>query len=686
MPTCVCSCARMEPAAGPFIVARPTRRPPSPFDTTDAVSGFCGIVHWNEAPVEADALRAMIDAAAHRGPDGVDTWRRGQVGMAHLALDVTPESVREDPPIVDTEAGLVLVADARIDNRAALQRALRGTLRTAAPTDADLALAAYRRWGVDCAAHLIGDFALAIWDERERRLFAARDPMAMRPFYYRVAPHRFLFGSEVKQILAAPDVPARLFEPAVAAHLAGRFEALDETFYEGIRQLEPAHALVVRADGTHRTWRYWDVDPDARIRYDDERDYVAHFRTLFAEAVRCRLRSPKPVGLFLSGGLDSGSIASMAGHLKETEGLGCPDVRTYSWAFPTLTQCDERSVSDRIVERYDLPATYIDAEAVTLIGPPDGVPDRDEPFMGKYQALLVEGLRQAQSEGVRQVMTGRSGDLLVGMWLFDNLGLLREGQWHLLWKELQAQKAELEVPLRNLVHHFIYRPIRTSVWPKGKAEWLRRPLKRVWYALRPAAAPSPSYPPWVTEAVRRRVALPPKRLHEPSNLHDHTRRERYRAITLPLQHRASIWFERLCSRYHIKAVDPWTDRRLVQFVMAIPQREVCQQGKNKYLAWQAMKGIMPEHVRLHAQKVSPKPLLVQALKDEQRREILAYTSTSHAGVHRYVDVQKLKAYYQRYCRDGEEDLRFWEALSLVLWLHELDDWASGFDDFLTSTR
>ncbi len=114
----------------------------------------------------------------------------------------------------------------------------------------------------------------------------------MRPLYYRVEPRRALFATEIKQLVALPDVPVRLYEPAVSAHLAGLFGPLSWTCYAGIIQLEPAHVLVIDASG-HRTWRYWDIDPDAEIRYPREADYAEHFMELFQESVRCRLRSVK---------------------------------------------------------------------------------------------------------------------------------------------------------------------------------------------------------------------------------------------------------------------------------------------------------------------------------------------------------------------------------------------------------
>ncbi len=145
------------------------------------MSAICGIVHFDGAPVDAAALRAMTGAAPHRGPDGVRYWMGDAAGLAHLAFHVTPESVRETQPLISTDGRYVLVADARIDNRDELLAALRGEPDLPpAPTDADLILAAFRRWGEACPERLLGDFVFAVWDTANRRLFLARDALGGR--------------------------------------------------------------------------------------------------------------------------------------------------------------------------------------------------------------------------------------------------------------------------------------------------------------------------------------------------------------------------------------------------------------------------------------------------------------------------------------------------------------------------
>jgi len=633
------------------------------------MSGLCGCIHHTDRPGQAETVRLMADAAAYRGPDGIETWSGPHASMTHLALNVTASDERESQPLV--EGPLVLVADARIDNRSALQSNVRRQLRTDSPTDADLILAAYRRWGPDCPEHLIGDFAFAIWDQNEQRLFAARDPMGMRPFHYRIEEERVLFGNDVRQLLAATNVPARVSEPMIAAYLQNQFHPLDRTFYEGIFQLKPAHALLVHPDGSSDTWRYWDIDPSERIRYDDERDYVEHFREVFAEAVRARLRSTEPVGLFLSGGVDSGSIASMAGHLKETEGIGCPTLRTYSWAFETLTQCDERDVSSLITDRYDFPSTPIDAESVRLIGPPKGVPDRDSPLMSPYQALLARGLESAREQGVRRVLSGHNGDLLTGSWIFDNLALLRKGRLGTLWNELRAQQETLGRSMTDLLRRSLYQPIRKQFWPQDTLPWLRKPLKQAWNAVQFSGASrsgdtSSPDPEWMSEALID-VEKPPPQREVPPGLHEHGRKRRYRTIMVPLQRRVSTWAERLHSQHRVACADPWADRRLIEYIMAIPQEQICRHGQNKHITREAMRGIMPREAWKSLSKVSLSPLYDNALKDEEEtiRSYLRFDDP-------FGNSKALEAYYDTVLREENEDFRFLLALYLKMWLLHRD--------------
>ena len=176
------------------------------------MSGICGIVNFDGALVDEALLKRMAEAAVHRGPDGIRYLMEGGIGFAYLALNVTPESLREEQPLRSRDGQVVMAADARVDNRRELIRTLRseGCLSAEEPTDADIIMAAYECWGEGCAERIIGDFAFAVWDVRRRRLMAARDRSGCRAFYYRRDGNRFLWATEAAQLLADPAAFRRL--------------------------------------------------------------------------------------------------------------------------------------------------------------------------------------------------------------------------------------------------------------------------------------------------------------------------------------------------------------------------------------------------------------------------------------------------------------------------------------------
>ena len=632
------------------------------------MSGICGMINLDGAPIEPGVLKEMAQAAVHRGPDGIRYHTEGSIGLAHLALNITPEAARERQPLTSERGDLVLVADARIDNREELVRTLwgGGHLPHEPPTDAELILEAYRRWGEGCPARLIGDFAFAIWDARRGRLFAARDAMAMRALYYRVEPRRVLFGTEVKQILAADRVPARLFEPAVGAYLAGPSGHLEWSFYEGISQLAPGHALVVDRSG-QRTWRYWDIDPDFRIEYSTEEEYVEHFLEVFLEAVRCRLRSTKPVGIFLSGGMDSGSIASAAGWLLRREELVEDRAfRAYCWAFEELPQSDERHISSGIVSHYGFPVRDVLAdEAWPLKDYPAHGPDQDEPWIWPYQALHERTLAAASSEGMGLVLSGSRGDEMVGDWVFDLPGLLRTGQLSTLWSELRAYQHYDGESLGQATTRRLLKPLMLETWPWGaeRALGLRRRLRR---------SEQPPYPPWVRPEFAERIGLAEivKEAEPQPTMKNHARRMRYELIFTPMHLRGMVWSERSWARYGLSFADPWSDRRLAEFVLAVPQWRIQRVGESKRIARLAMRGLMPEQVRQRAAKIVPTPLYHRALREQARGTVLDLLTGSRAAASGYLDEGALRDYYERYARGELDRPEFWWSLTLEMWLRQ----------------
>ena len=376
------------------------------------MSGIMGICNVDGRPVDRALLQRMTQAIAHRGPDGIGHWMAGPVALGHAMFQTTPESLRETQPLVMQEAergNLCLTLDGRVDNRRELRAALEG--KGCAPrtdTDAELVLRSYECWGEDCARHIIGDFAFAVWDERNRKLFCARDLLGIRPFYYHFDGRAFTFSSELRPLLEVPGFERRLNPGMFAEYLGNCITSQEETLYQGILRLPPAHALVLK-NGALRVSRYFDFDPGKSIRYGSDQEYAEHFFEIFKEAVSCRLRSQTPVALWLSGGLDSSSILGMAGHLVEQGAITDRQLATYTLTF-SQPDADERAYVNDAARMWPFAAHAVDIHDVQVESLANQI-QRNQDFPEFPNISPWQGLgAKASQNGCRVDMWGFGGD------------------------------------------------------------------------------------------------------------------------------------------------------------------------------------------------------------------------------------------------------------------------------------
>ena len=269
-------------------------------------AAICGVLGAGE-----QSLEAVRSALAGYGSTG-DQWVHDNVAFASRRND------GESPLHIDRDAGLVAIADARIDDRDALCDTL-GVPRAqrASIADVELILRAFAKWGSDCPRHLLGDYAFCVWDTAKRVLFCARDHIGARPFYYASENGRFVFASAVEAVLAAPGVPDALDETMVATHLGSVGVSATHTFFRAVYKLPPGHALAVEAGrpfdpaGTPRLERHWLPEHAPLVPRASDDAYAEQCLELYQRAVRDRLRGG-PVGAHVSGGLDSSSVTVLA--------------------------------------------------------------------------------------------------------------------------------------------------------------------------------------------------------------------------------------------------------------------------------------------------------------------------------------------------------------------------------------
>lgn len=626
------------------------------------MSAIAGLLRTDGGPVGRHEAERMITALAHRGPDGVGTWNAGPAALAHAALWTTPQARRAQQPLVD-DAGYVITADARLDNRRDLLAELGPTDRTPGEvSDAELILRAYVRWGEDCAPKLVGDFAFAIWDISRRRLFCARDHIGVKPFYYHGTPTLFLFASEIKALLTSPAVPYRLDPQRVADHLAGFFDDRVSTFYRDICRLPAGHVLTVGRAGM-RIRAYWSLDARREIRLGSDQAYAEAFRECFAEAVRSRLQSDQPAGCLLSGGLDTSSIVATARHL----GGGDGPLDTFSAIFPSLPgselkRIDERAYIDAIVRQGGIDAHYVRGDLLSPLGEVDRTLwHLDEAFAAPNLYLHWSLYGTARAHGVRALLDGIDGDTTVSHGLELLPVLARTGRVAALSRELRALGRRHGAGTPGLLWRFALQPLIPPAFRQAtRRVRRRRPACLAHTAIRPEFARRMGIVERV-DAFDRKQERPVRSARE---AHGRAMQSGLIPYALELADKAAAAFD-VEPRY------PFFDRRLMEFCLALPPEQKLREGWSRFVMRRAMDGLLPDRVRWRSSKASLAPNFKRRLL-AQDRPVLDEVVFEHANiVEEYVDTAALRRAYERFVADptSESDaLTVYSTVVLALWL------------------
>jgi asparagine synthase (glutamine-hydrolysing) len=313
---------------------------------------------WNldGKPVDQTYLTKVKAVIAAYGPDGADAHAISNLSILYRAFHTTKESRRETQPHV-TQSGLVITWDGRLDNRAELIRRLRDVL-TISATDVSIVAAAYDEWGANCFANLVGDWALSIWDAESRSLLLAKDPIGTRHLYYSIDNDQVTWSTILDPLVLFAGKSFALCEEYIAGWFS-LFPAAHLTPYVGIHSVPPSSSVVIR-NGKKTVTKYWDFDPAKRIRYRTDAEYEEHFRAVFREAVRRRLRSDSPILAELSGGMDSSSIVCMADTLIARGAAETPRLDTISYYDDSEPNWNERPYFTKIEEKRGRTGTHID--------------------------------------------------------------------------------------------------------------------------------------------------------------------------------------------------------------------------------------------------------------------------------------------------------------------------------------
>lgn len=391
--------------------------------------GIIGIV--SQHPITNRAVLALgRDALRHRGPDDAGEWWAvdGRVGLAHRRLAIIDLSVGGHQPMRHAVDDLVIVFNGEIYNFKDLRSDLEDqghVFRTS--TDTEVILAAYREWGTDCLSYLNGMFAFALYDGGRRRLFMARDRAGEKPLFYALHDGTLRFSSEIKGLFADSAMPRRINAEALDCYLTFGYVPGERCIVEGIKKLPPGHAMLFDLDdGRSKLWRYWKLPhwPLGEEQTNEEETLLGQLDALLEDAVRRQLIADVPVGVLLSGGVDSSLVTAMVVRAN-------PHVRTFTVRFPGDQEYDETDHARLIARHFGTEHMELDAGEASIDLLPRLARQFDEPIVDSSMipTFLVSQL-------VRQhctvVLGGDGGDELFGGYPhYDRLLWMRERLGHI---------------------------------------------------------------------------------------------------------------------------------------------------------------------------------------------------------------------------------------------------------------
>jgi asparagine synthase (glutamine-hydrolysing) len=573
------------------------------------MSGIAGIINLDGAPVAHDAVDTMLTTMARRGPDRRRSWRGANAGLGQALLATTPEATAEIQPWIHADSGCVVISDSRLDNRPELLRALDIQYASADGIgDGELLHAAWQRWGNDCADRLLGDFAFAIWDPRNRRLFCARDVMGVRPFYYHCVPGRlFVFASEARAILSQPGVPLEIDEGRIADALVPLLEGINKTctFYKHIVRLPPAHTLTLDG-GQSRVRKYW--EPVARQPRDlprGEAEWAEALRSELLHAVRRRLRSSRNVGSMLSGGLDSSSVVALASDLFRSEGRG--QLSTFS-AIDSRAECRETLAVAAMIRSAKTNATTIDVSSAT--GSSLALSDRyrglGEPFDG-HMALIDAMYGAAGKAGVRSLMDGMPA---------DNLYLTSLHAQHLArrrkWRPAHRAGVRLHREMANRLPRIRAIGTVAGAWlPASGRRLLERSANHQFLEMLIGTS-------LIDRKFADRVRLGDRLLElrddSAQNVTSDPSGQALSSMTAAHITVAIERYGRVAAFHGVEPRHPYLDRELVEFHAWLPAELRRRPGWEKWVLRKAVEGVMPTEVAWRAVKdyLGP-PLLMRTM-------------------------------------------------------------------------
>jgi asparagine synthase (glutamine-hydrolysing) len=517
-----------------------------------------------------------------------------------------------------------------------------------------LVLALYQRWGVDGFAHLVGDFAVSLWDPRTRRLVLAVDAPGRTSMYYHASPDSIAWSLSARRLAETIGPSLTPSEEFMAGFLTNR-PSLDSP-YRGVVRV-PSASAVLFDRGKTQTVCYWTPDPSRQLRYRTDREYEEHFLSVFTEAVACRLPASGPVACELSGGVDSSTIVCVADRLVKTAATGCDALLLLSYVFERSSLSDERQYINHVTSLVSWPAVQFGEIECPLLTKADLRLVWEQPTT---QLLFLSRQDRAaaamQERGASVLLSGIGGD-------------------QLFWSH--APKA---MPLADLLYQRQWIALRrdTSVWARALGWSFRRTLWQGavapvlalhWRRLHRARLPPLAE--WLTNDFVRRHGLRDYVAAATPN-DDEERPSSALQCALLRQTMRPFALDRVTSLGAVDVRYPYLDRRLVEFALKLPLEQSIRPSESRSIVRRSCQGLLPQAICTRVSKSGPDQAFLRAVARERRwiETLFSDARTAQLGL---VDPRAFRGALQRACHGRVADTtQFMRTIALEIWLRSLE--------------
>lgn len=597
------------------------------------MSGICGIVRFNGQAVKKEDIQSMLDAMNDNN-DTQGIWIDCNVGFGHKMLWTTPESLLENQPSENMESNLVITADVRIDNRNELFEKLGINDDLKIVTDVDLILLSYQIWGEECSKYLKGDFAFAIWDKSQKKLYCARDRFGIKPFYFYFSNEMIYFSSDIDSLLTIIDEPIAVNNKAIRSF--GKFATIgyEETMYENIFRIPPAFSFVFSDEGLNK-YRYW-FPEKIKINYDVSFEEAKQkIYNLLSEAVTTRLRVYGDWGCELSGGLDSTAVSLIAQNTTKSE------FKTFSMRYQSYS-CDEWKYTKKAIDTLGSIPIVLDADKLDVKNKYNLYSsvklNKHWPQYGSFIYNYVLGKKMVEND-IRVCLTGHGGDhVFTGSWhptfeyfknfrFTETLDGISDSDKTLFESLISTIKTLVPRKIKSFLKKFLLK--QESHYPENFIDYWNLASNK-------------------SDTIK-------------SNLY-------YLVGRQHVMHTDNNYYRVLESTENIEFRHPFFDTNLIEYVLTLPNYYKYKNGKIKVILREALKDLYPSSIYEREDKAEFSEALLAQINAIDVLQVWKHSLLIKNELIDQTYLHELMDQYQNNLIGSEGVGNLWRMISLELWL------------------